>query len=435
MAHLAVIAPPLRGHYAPLQVLAGELIGRGHRVTFVHQTEARLLVEEHEAGFAELGAAQPAVESFTSPMARIRNVLDLHGTFQRMEDFTTMFCSEAPGLLRSIGADAIIADQLEPAGGMVAEHLSLPFVTVATALPINREKGVPPPFVSWNYDPSRHGIRRNIGGWNITALLLRRVGANIEANAKKLGLPPRFAIEDCFSPLLQLAQLSEALDFPRDELPPSFHYTGPWRKPQSGKFVLPDACGRPTAYASLGSLQGARVQLFRRIAQACHRAGVRLVIAHGGAGSGEFSSLPGDPLVFDWVPQDQILEQVDMVISHGGMNTTLDALRHGLPMIVIPLTFEQPGTAARVERTGAGLMISSRAHPRTLERAIRCVLDDWSFREAAKRQSAAIKASGGVGLAADLIEQALVAGAPPEASTRERAASGDVRDDIRSESR
>lgn len=430
-----MIAPPLRGHYAPLCVLAETLIGRGHSVTFVHQEEARQLVDAPGAAFAAIGNSEPPLEQWTGPMARIRHLLDLRGTMNRMRGLTTMICNEAPATLQRIGADAVIADQLEPAGGMIADFLGLPFVTVATALPINREPGVPPPFVSWRYDPSPKGVRRNKGGWIVTDGLMRAIDTNVAANAVRLRIGRRSRIEDCFSPLLQLTQLSSAFDFPRTELPPSFHYVGPFRRAASDEFLLPPTDGRPTAYATLGSIQGSRSGLFARIADACDRTGVRLVIAHGGKGGKELRSLPGNPLVFDWVPQDAVLRQVDLVIGHAGMNTSLDALLHGIPMIVAPLTFEQPGIAARIVRSGAGLMIRPTAPARSFQSAIRHVLDDPSFKANAMKQAGGLRTAGGVSRAAELIEQAFSPGVSREAATMGPPGTGDAHGDIRSGSR
>lgn len=434
MTHFAVIAPALRGHLSPLSVLAEALIGRGHQVTFVHQNDARTLIDARGARFAALGKNQGSLDRWTGPMASIRHVLDLHGTMKRMEEFTSMFCAEAPALLQELRVEAIISDQLEPAGGMVADHLGLPFVSVATALPMNSENEVPPPFVNWPYKPTRHGLRRNIGGWNITDLLMRSVNANIAANAKSLGISERSRIEDCLSPRLQLAQLPRELDFPRTCLPHNFHYVGPFRRPAGEKPFLP-ADPRPTAFATFGTLQGSRLKIFARLAAACDALGVRLVITLGGPHRDKLPKLAGDPLVHEWVPQDVLMGEIDLVLCHGGMNTTLDALSHGLPLMVVPMTFEQPGIAARVERSGAGLMTSNRSQSTTFRKKIQALLQEPRFKTDALRMQRAIAASGGAPWAAELIERALVAAVPPAGATREDAATGGARDDSRSESR
>ena len=56
MSHYAVIAPALYSHFQALQALAGVLIDRGHRVTFIHQQEARTLVHDARIGFEPVGS-------------------------------------------------------------------------------------------------------------------------------------------------------------------------------------------------------------------------------------------------------------------------------------------------------------------------------------------------------------------------------------------
>lgn len=433
MAHFAIIAPPLRGHYKPLSNLAAELIERGHKATFIHQEDARSLVEADGAEFVAIGAGQPPVVTWTRPMTKIRGLIGLGGMMKRMERFTTMFCTEAPDLLRRLQVDAIIADQLEPAGGLVAEHLGIPWISTADTLPMNREIGIPPPFVPWSDDRSAKGIRRNAGGWKVTDFLLRRFNQTIAANARALGLPPRRRMEDCFSPTLQLAQLVPSLDFPRLELPSTFHYTGPFRHGGSPPFELPASDGRLTVFASLGTLQGSRVALFRKVAKACERLGLRLVLTQGGlAKDGNADSLPGHPLIYDWVPQETVLQQVDLVVCHAGINTVLEPLMAGLPMVVMPLAFEQPGIGARCAHSGAGIMLSRRASVGALAKAVASIRNDPRFRLRAEAIRDEIRRSGGAARAADLIEQSLGLCAPLAVATTERAATDGARGDSRS---
>ncbi|HEX8225096.1 MAG TPA: nucleotide disphospho-sugar-binding domain-containing protein [Allosphingosinicella sp.] len=408
MAHFALIAPPLRGHYRPLSHLAAELIARGHRATFVHHADAAPLVEAQGAGFEAIGLAAPPVASWTAPMARISGLIGLGGVISGMIRFTDMFCREGPAALRRIGADAVIADQLEAGGGLVAEHLGLPSASIAAALPINREPGVPPPYVGWRYDPSEKGVKRNRGGWRVTDFLLRRVGDSIGRNAERLGLPPRRRLDDCLSPRLQISQMVPSLDFPRRELPANFHYTGPFRRGAPEPFELPPGDGRPLVFCSLGTLQGSRAGLFRKVAQACASLDLRLLLTQGGLGRirpGE--RLPGNPLVHDWVPQEAVLAHADMVVCHGGINTVLEPLAAGLPMVVMPLAFEQSGTAARLEHAGVARIVGRGASPRRLAEAIAEVRRVPAYRERAAAVRREMAEAGGVRRAADLIEAAL----------------------------
>ncbi len=407
MAHFALVAPPLRGHYRPLSHLAAELIARGHRATFLHHSDAAPLVEAEGAGFEALGRGAEPVSSWTDPMARIRGLIGLGGTLDGMIRFTDMFCTEAPSVIRGIGADALIVDQLEAGGGLVAEHLGLPFASIAVTVPINREPGVPPPYLGWSYDPGERGVRRNLGGWRIADLLMRRVGDGIERNARRLGLPPRRRLEECLSPRLQISQMVRSLDYPRSDLPAGFHYTGPFRRASPDPFDLPPGDGRPLVYCTLGTLQGSRAGMFRTVALACAKLDLRLLISQGGRGGLKPGDLPGDPLVYDWVPQEAVLSKADLVVCHGGMNSVLEPLALGLPMVVMPIAFEQSAIAARLERAGVARVLSRRTSARRLTDAVAEVRGNPAFRTRADSVRLEMLEAGGVGRAAGLIEAAL----------------------------
>ena len=406
--HYAIIAPPLRGHYKPMSHLAAELIGRGHQATFIHQRDAEPLVEAEGARFEAIGEQAPPVSGWTLPMAKIRGVIGLGGMMQGMVRFTDMFCREAPAVVKRIGADALIVDQLEAGGGLVAEHLGLPYASVADTMPINREPGVPPPYVGWKYDPSDKGVRRNLGGWRVSDFLLRGLGKAIERNALMLGLPPRRRLEDCFSPLLQLSQMVPGIDFPRKELPSTFHYTGPFRRGAPDAFELPPGDERPLVFCTLGTLQGQRVGIFRKVAEACQQLDLRLLLTQGGLSQvSKAERLPGDPLVYDWVPQEAVLAKSDLIVCHSGINTVLEPLAAGLPMVLMPLAFEQSAIAARMEHAGVAKVLSFRSSAAKLAEAIAEVRSDPRYRQRAQAVQREMAAAGGVARAADLIEAAV----------------------------
>ncbi|MBV8688197.1 MAG: glycosyltransferase [Alphaproteobacteria bacterium] len=377
----------------PLGTLARELEARGHRATFVHLLDAAPVMERCDAAFAPIPAA---------------GIGGHGGTIRAMARQTDRLCRHAPATLREIGADAVICDQLEPAGGLIAESLGLPFATVACALPVNREPSIPPPYVGWRFDPSRRGLARNRGGWRVADLMMRPVGSVIQAWCGRWGLPARRRLEDCFSPSLQIAQAVPSIDFPRSDLPPGFHYLGPFRHPEPGRVDLPSP--RPLVYCSLGTTKlGGGARHFRAVAQACDDLGAALVLAHGGRLSRrEAESLPGRPAVHDFVPQIDVLRHADAVVTNAGFNTVLDSLAAALPMVALPLAFEQPAIAARIARAGAGEVVAARPPlRRRLRSALQAVLTAPGYRDRARAIGEEIGAAGGVRLAADLIESAL----------------------------
>lgn len=420
--HFAVIAPPLAGHYQPLLVLADALIARGHRVTFVHVEDARALVAGSTAGFHAVGGADyppGALAAWLGRLARPTGPLGLPTMIGATGRLVAMLLGELPGALRAIGADAVIAESAEPAGALVARHLGLPFVTAHTGLPLNREDGVPPPFVGWAYREGWRAVQRNRSGYRVTNWLMRPIDGVVAARAAAWGLDP--LAEGGYSPLLQVAQCPAGLDFPRAALSPVFRYCGPFRGAEEPAIDLPG--DRALVFCSLGTLQGDRPRAFAAMARACAELGARAVIAHGGGLSArEAGALPGDPLVRAFWPQRAVLKRCVAAVVHGGLNTVLDALAAGVPMVVAPIAFEQPATAARVARAGAGRVVSGRLTAARLRRALRRVIDDSAHAAAAARLAREMAEPGGAEMAAALIDAAVRGGAvTPERSIRARA--------------
>lgn len=165
--------------------------------------------------------------------------------------------------------------------------------------------------------------------------------------------------------------------------------------------------GRPLIYASMGTLQNGVDRIFRQIAEACAGSPWQLVIALGGGDPASLGPLPGNPIVRAYAPQMELLQKASLTITHAGLNTVMESLAAGVPMVAIPITNDQPGAAARLEWVGAGIRIVPRQL--TVERlraAIHAVMSTPSYRANAVRQSEAIAASGGVRTAADIIETA-----------------------------
>jgi len=89
------------------------------------------------------------------------------------------------------------------------------------------------------------------------------------------------------------------------------------------------------------------------------------------------------------------------VVSHGGANTVGEALSHGIPLVVAPITLDQPRTAEQVVRAGAGIRVDfNDATPAVLREAMTAVLDDERYRAAAERIRDSFTAAGGAAAAA-----------------------------------
>ena len=95
----------------------------------------------------------------------------------------------------------------------------------------------------------------------------------------------------------------------------------------------------------------------------------------------------------------------------GGKATVLAGAEAGVPMVVVPTTWDKPDNARRVTEAGAGVRLAPRrCNGATLRAAVRQVLIDPTYRDAARRLEALLRAAPGPGRAAELLEQ-LAAGA------------------------
>jgi UDP:flavonoid glycosyltransferase YjiC (YdhE family) len=413
--HIAIVAPPTAGHINPLVALGSELAAKGTKVTLVHMAEVASLVPDSPVRFAALehqDDREGLLAKYLLNLAQPSGPIGLPRMIRSTASMTHLLLKALPAALSRLGVDAVIADSVEPAGGLVARHLRLPFVTAVTGLPLLREPSVPPPFLGWAYRPDAVGRNRNNGGYAVSDLLMRPITKTVSAYARLWSLDPDPRHQ--WSDRLQIAQCPAGLDFPRKALPPSFRYGAPWRLEEPAETISLRG-DRPLIFCSLGSLQGARRSLFAAMTDACAAVGARAVVAHGGGLSdSEAGSLPGEPLVRAFWPQTQILPQCSAAILHGGFNTVLDALAVGVPIVAVPLAFEQPATAARLKRMGAACVVSpAEAVKGQLETALRLVLTNSGYRRAARLLATEMAAAGGATDAAAIVDAALRDGFDP----------------------
>ena len=332
-----------------------------------------------------------------------------------------MLFRDAPQAIRDAGVDLLLVDQVTTSGGTIADHLNLPFITICNALPINREPGIPPYFTPWRYQNIWWARLRNQLGNMLINYLTQSMWDVLVQQRKEWGLPPHNNRNDFYSPLAQMAQLPQELDFPREDIVPWFHYTGPLKNPSNIEpvsldrqaFSFEDLNDKPLIYASLGTLQSHNWDIFHCIAEACLGIDAQLVISLGNPNADlSKANFPGNPLVVPFPPHQQLINRSKLVITHAG-STAVSCLSSGVPMVAIPITTDQPGMAARVARAGAGeVVLLKKLNVSKLKMAIERVFEDNTYRDNAEKLCSAIQEAGGVNYAADVIEQVLHTNSP-----------------------
>ena len=162
-------------------------------------------------------------------------------------------------------------------------------------------------------------------------------------------------------------------------------------------------------YLSLGSLGSADVDLMRRLIDVLSASPHRFVVSKGP--QHEELDLADNMWGAEFLPQPALLPLVDLVITHGGNNTTTECLHMGKPMVVLPLFWDQMDNAQRVHETGLGLRLRPYTfEPEELRGGIDRLLADDALHARLQSMAGRIRAADGRTKAADLIEQVAVAG-------------------------
>ena len=192
-------------------------------------------------------------------------------------------------------------------------------------------------------------------------------------------------------------------------MPDYFYFVGPFTN-NTARIEIPfpwdKLTDKPLIYASLGTIQNKIFRVFIQIAYACLGLDVQLVISLGGASEPEeLGYVPGSPIVVKAAPQLDLLKRASLCITHAGMNTTLESLSNGVPMVAIPITNDQPAVAARIAYTQTGEVVElNKCTVDTLKTAITKVLFQPKYRQNAIELKTEIEQAGGVKTAADIIE-------------------------------
>jgi UDP:flavonoid glycosyltransferase YjiC (YdhE family) len=186
--------------------------------------------------------------------------------------------------------------------------------------------------------------------------------------------------------------------FPESLDPSPWQTTARYRLDEDVPPPLPDwwATSGPLLYVTFGSVVGHTdlTQLvFRAAVDAVADLPVRVLVTVGRAVEpAQLGPVPPSVHVERWVPQAQVLAACDAVVCHGGSGTTFGALRAGVPLVVCPLYADNARNGEAVERSGAGLVVSSSSvrkaspgtSPTVLRAAIERVLAETSFTLAAR---------------------------------------------------
>jgi UDP:flavonoid glycosyltransferase YjiC (YdhE family) len=148
-------------------------------------------------------------------------------------------------------------------------------------------------------------------------------------------------------------------------------------------------------------------EALQRVLDALAPLPVRVEVTAGRAVRVDDLRVPANATLHGFVDHAELLPRADLVIGHGGHATTVRALAHGVPLLVLPMhpMLDQPMIGRAVAEAGAGLRLPKSAKPETIRAAVRRLLAEPAFRSAAESVGAHLRSTDGAAAAADVVAE------------------------------
>jgi MGT family glycosyltransferase len=250
--------------------------------------------------------------------------------------------------------------------------------------------------------------------------VLRRLDSRINRVRHKFGLAPitTESLSTPYSKWLNLIVSAEAIEAPRDNLTENTFFIGPCfgkRNGDSSSFPFDQLHqDKYKVYVSLGTVFNNKPHVFRKIMDALDNPDYQVIISAGGAFAKlKKSVIPKNVMLFPSVPQVDLLPKVDLVIGHGGNNTTNETLAAGKPLIIMPIGGEQGDNASRIEYLKVGLRINiNHFDENEIKAKVNTIRTNQQFHQRAIELKEALEKTDGSKTASKLIEFVAQTGKP-----------------------
>jgi len=423
MSTIAIATIGTLGDLFPFFQLGSELKKRGHAIIFATSKLYQPQVEELGFTFFPL---RPDLADIGVSVSEVgKQVMDPHkGPEFMFKKMIVPYIQQSYEDMNRLAdeADILITHPLVLTASLVAEKKGARWITVVLS-PISLFSVYDPPVLWVNFI-----TRRWRPGPALSRLILKLVNRKLAGWAKpldqlrhKVGLPPNpYALTTGqHSPQGSIALFSPAYAAPQPDWPQNMQATGFLFHDQhtdGGK--LPDALTRflqagpaPVVF-TLGSAAVFRAGTFyEESIAAVIQLKCRAVILTGIMAANEHvkeQPLPDHILVLEYASFSLLFPHAAAVVHHGGIGTTAQALRAGVPTLVVPHAHDQPDNALRVKRTGTGEVLNpSQYKSRHIVKVIKQLLTNPAYKENAATIAAAIQKENAADNACNYIEKVL----------------------------
>jgi zeaxanthin glucosyltransferase len=403
---LGFICLNLPGHLNPMTALARRLQDRNQDVVFLYSS-----------GAADLpfvpGPEKDQFDGSVPDLSKMQGEDAVKFAVGLAMAQTETILESLPAVVQANGIDALVIDTIQFYAELGAIQLGMPYIHVSNALHCDFSGYTPLCLYDCLHQTTASALARNREGVAKFTKILENANAGIRAYAKSAGLDVDWDNPSAtISKLAWITQCPQEFDF-ESYWPPQFHHTGPFHDGMGREkldFPWERLTGEPLIYASMGTIMNGRLDVFRTIvAGVTKHKDLQLVLSIGDQLDPEqIGPVPKNAIIVQRAPQLELLKQTAVCITHAGLNTVLESLAQGVPQVAVPVTFDQPGVAARVAHHQTGVVTSlEKLTADHLSTLLDEILTNSIYRDNACRLQKAIAQTNGLSVAADLVEASL----------------------------
>jgi zeaxanthin glucosyltransferase len=414
---IGFLSLPLTGHLNPMTALARKLKSRGHEVVFIGVPDIESVVRTADLEFIPFCESEYPLGTVARTWGAIANLRGLDVIRYTARKLTPGLVKAAlehlPGKIAESGVDSLVLDTTYRGLEIVPMHLRLPYVQIWNVLHFDVSGSTPLMFYSWPHETNPEALARNVKGLQILRELGEPMMPIVRSYAERNGLKIDWSNPAATSSKLAvITQTPKEFDFPIAHLPSQFHYAGPFHD-NEGRQPIPFPWdrldGKPLIYASMGTLVNGLRNVYGTILEAASQfPEMQMVLSVGrNFNPDDLGQIPSNTIVVHAAPQIDLLKRAALCITHAGLNTALEALAQGVPMVAIPVGFDQPGVAARIAYHGVGEFIEvGNLTTRRLSDLIAKIKENPKYRNKAGWFQKILSETRGLEDAADVIERA-----------------------------
>jgi len=283
--------------------------------------------------------------------------------------------------------DCVVADNMAVWGRRLAEKLDIPFISSTSTFALNQH--------------TARNMRRDFGEMLRMIISAKKAKRNIK-KLKDIG----YHLNGVFG-FIHNDNAVDTIVYTSKEFQPyietfsdKFLFVGPLL----GTYEIPirNKSNRKI-YISLGTVNNSQIEFYKNCIGALKDWDGEVIMSIGLLTQlSELGEIPSNFTVQQRVNQKEVLKDIDVFITHGGMNSTSEALYYQVPLILFPQTREQSGVAYRVNELGAGVYLENDSEE-AIKKAVEEVLNNESYKENARKIAESFYRCGGAEAAADKI--------------------------------